>query len=368
LVHNRNSTSSSTTDRIAINVYDTTASGPNSTRISGPNLPGGTLGTPITGRHIDSTVIWAPDSSRLAYLIRDWDAGSSIHYQAFPNGSFERITAPLDPSESGSLQMAWSSDSRYLAHAIFTDPIGINKLDVFDTATNLTHRAVTAPNGGNFSNAGSNIHWRPGSHEIAVFSSTAPAGAAELYIVPGNVVNTVLPSPASTPGPGEFFVNSAWSADGRYLGSIERDTGDSTLELVTFEPDAGNLRVVVSHANSSARQYPTFDWITGHRLLYSFADGIHVADAGQTRSGSAIEGGLDFDLGMLGVEIVIARANGLVSDPDDQTIGFIAYRPGTDVRALYHVRPNGAGRIDLTGTVIADGDVVDFAFGAEASP
>ncbi len=361
IVRNRNNTY--ITDRVAINVFDTTVGSPNSQRLTGATLSGGYFsGNSFIGAHISSGISWSPDSSRLAYMLDDRNNGTRTHYQAFPDGTNQRVTQTLTGNEVGGLSFSWSDDGRYLAYQVASSGLGTNKIDVFDTTSDTVHRVITAPNDGVFLARTDLLNWRPNSYDLMLVTSTNAGGPSEMYILAADTTYSQLPAPVSNPSISKNFNAYAWSPDGGYLSYIITDSSDQSQHLVTVQPDNANQRVTVSHDASTYYQYPAAEWLSSNRLLYSFGDGVYVASAGQASSGTLISGNIETDIGSMGLTVVQRKGNPLNTAENEQRAAFIGYRAGSDIRSLFSVLLDGSDLRDNGGSIIDQGDVISFDF------
>lgn len=350
-------------DRVAINVYDTTLGTANSTRVSGATLTGSFFTNGVgSGANIGGGIIWSPDSTRLAYLLDNRSASTRHHYQAFPDGTNQRVTGSLGTSEDGALTFEWSGDSRYLAYGVFTSSVGTMAIEVFDSTNSSVARIITAPNGGSIIARTNSIKWQPQGDRIAVAMSQSSGGPMEMFIVAVDNANGTL-TPASGVLAADTFVDDYdWSPDSSRLGYLLVDSTDSTRQLYTMVPDG--VPVLGSHDSVGTSQRRFFQWLPDSgKLLYGFGDGFYVSTADSAGSFISISAGLDTQIpGPFNSTSQSARAAIRLSGPDANKIGMLALKPGTGTAALFTSNADGSGLTDVTGDLIPNGNVTSLEF------
>lgn len=364
-------------DRVAINVYDTTLGAPNSTRLTGATLAGscypsvggcGNISSPA-GANIGSEIRWAPDSSRIGYTIDNQDttiqpANTRLAYQAFPDGSHNRVTGPISADENGGFRLAWSDDSRYLASQIFGANSGASALELFDTTTDSTQRVLNVPVGGLLQN----FQWRPGANELAVRYAEVMGDRNDVYWVAATDDGSQTPPRLSVlPASDATVTHFDWAPDGSRLMYYSVDTTASTPALYTVVPNATAPQPIkISHATTStfndARALGEIWLPSSDRILYGFGDGFYVAPADQADAALSIDGDLNHRVDFGSSTAERARVSRLSTNPDLQLIGMIAERDGDGIGRLFTIGPDGTGRTELSGSIVTGGDVRTFQF------
>ncbi len=362
----RNRTNRFITDRVGINVFDTTLGAPNSTRLTGPTLSGGsTGGGAFTGVFISAGITWAPDSSRLAYMLDDQTNGVRRYFQAFPDGSNQNVTGALGADENGSLRFEWSDDSRYLAYEVVRAGVGVTALEVFDTTDSSNRRILDIPAGGAVRRT---FAWQPGGDDIALSLSRTAGGLPELVVVAATDDGTSLPPSLSGTLPADTELNDfQWSPQGDRLVYRLFDTVERTSDLFTVVP--GGAPVPVSHDSPGTRDDITLEWLPSNdRLLYGLGDGFYVAPADQAGAAVEVNGALEHQVSPFDPNRTteLVRAAQGSPDPDRQRIAFLA-EPLADPRSALHAAdPDGAALVELSGAMVPGGNVFSFGFGAVA--
>src|SRR5690606_19190641 len=178
---------------------------------------------------------WAPDSSRIVYMLDDHRTGDERSYwQAFPDGTNENVTGTLAGTENGGLTYEWSPNSRYLAYEVVTSGLGANIIEIFDSEDDSHHRVVTAPNGGRTSR----LSWRPNSDQFVLSMSSVSDRLFELYIFNAEDADVANPIPLVALNEDETInYNISWSRSGERLAFNLVDNNTNTYSINTINPD-----------------------------------------------------------------------------------------------------------------------------------
>lgn len=363
----RNRSNRFISDRVAIDVYDTAAGGPNSTRVSGAALDGSTFsGGGAAGQNISAGITWASDSSRLAYMLDDRDNNTRRYYQAFPDGAHEDVTGPLATDENGSLGFLWSDDARYLAYEVALSGVGVIALELFDTSDDSHRRILEITGGGRVRLP---FAWQPAGDSIAFTANLADDGPVELFTVVVGDDGSSEPPPLSAPLPSDNFVGEfIWSPDGAQLAYLQVDSADFSSDLFTVAP--AEVAYPVSHdAPPSGSDESEFDWLpASDRLLYSLGDAWYVTEAGLPAAFVKVSGELNTRVDPFenGFARELARPAPGSEALEDQRIAFLAEPMGEMRSALFAADIGGQLQQELSGVMTAGGNVFDFRYGALA--
>lgn len=349
-------------DRQGINVYDTTLGTPNSTRMTGDLLPGSDydFNNGWSGANI-SHLYWAPDSSRIVYMLDDHRTGNQRrYYQAFPDGTFENVTGPLAPNENGGLIYSWSPDSRYLAYEIFTDGVGTNIIEIYDNVEMDHHRLFTAPNGGRI---GYQLHWRPGANQFVILMSTAASDSPfSLYMFDVDDSYTSNPSPLLAIGSTGSFNKLSWSVDGERLAFWVYNSTDSLSALATFVPgDPASLKQISPNIDAHYEQLD-YHWFPSQDLIYfNSPEEYYVAPADTVSSFVNVSGELEINVPVSnGFTDYVGRVTTFGESATPNRVGFLAIVPETGATGLYTSLPDSTGLMEIAGEMVENGNVVDM--------
>jgi hypothetical protein len=178
--------------------------------------------TPTAGNYT-SYFLWAPDSSRFAYLWASSTLQSSYVVIARPDGGDKRR---IDGATSIG---GWSRDSVYLAFTTGTNNPVLNLW----SASSLTTRSLQA-------NRWFNAVWSPSGNRLAYLETPANASATSVWLTivsPDQAPGISFPLPpvrsASEVG------TPLWSPDGRYVALTYYDqVGDRRLDLYGIDGSA----------------------------------------------------------------------------------------------------------------------------------
>lgn len=350
-------------DRRAINIYDTTLGEPNSTRVTGNLVPGSTYDAVNGwgGANI-SHLRWAPDSSRIVYMLDDHRTGDQrTYWQAFPDGTNENVTGTLAGTENGGLTYEWSSDSRYLAYEVVTDGLGSNIIEIFDTEDNSHHRVVTAPNGGRTSR----VSWRPNSDQFVLSMSSVTNGLFELFIFNAEDNNVVNPIPLVALNEDEAInYNISWSRSGERLAVNIDNSDTSTYSIYTINPDLETTPVQLTEVLSGDGESDYFTWLANDdSLMIGHASGHYIASANLSDSAQRVSASLDVN-----VEVYSSYFRPIGSpSPNfrvdtEGTVAFLANVPVDGNVGLYTTYEDGTMLTEVAGAMVEGGNVNQFKY------
>lgn len=350
-------------DRRAINVYDTTLGEPNSTRVTGNLVPGSTYDAVNGwgGANI-SQLRWAPDSSRLVYMLDDHRTGDQrTYWQAFPDGTNENVTGTLAGTENGGLTYEWSSDSRYLAYEVVTDGLGSNIIEIFDTEDNSHHRVVTAQNGGRTNQ----VYWRPNSDQFLLSMSSAVGGPYELFLFGAEDANVTNPVPlVALNAEEEIHYNMRWSVSGDRLAFNIADDDIGTYSIYSINPDLETTPVQLTQVLSGNGEPDYFAWLANDdSLMIGHASGHYIASADLSDSAQSVSASLDVN-----VEVYSAyfRPIGAPSPhlrvDTAGTVAFLANVPVDGNIGLYTTYEDGTMLTEVAGAMVEGGNVNQFKY------
>lgn len=161
-----------------------------------------------------------------------------------------------------------------------------------------------------------------------------------------------------------------WSPDGEHLGYLATNATIDQASVITVAPGTSNQRITVSSDSSNILSYPTFRWVSGNRLLYSFGDSIEIASAGESASNQTLSANLNVNVnvGASAAAYVQMTANPHNTVPEEQRIGFLAHREGSDVISLFTNLTDGTDLQDAGGSFVAGGGVSSFQFAENVAP
>lgn len=356
-------------DRQGINVHDTTLGTFNSTRMTGDLLPGSDYDSinGWSGANI-SHLYWAPDSSRIVYMLDDHRTGDQRrYYQAFPDGTFENVTGPLAANENGGLTYSWSPDSRYLAYEVVTTGVGANIIEIYDSVEMDHHRLFTAPNGGRI---GYDLYWRPGMNEFAILMSSAASDVPyDLYIFGVNDPYTATPTPTIAIGSNSGSLNElSWSADGARLVFRAYNSVDNISALAGFVPGEPISLTQISPNVTGSSQALGYSWFPSpDMILFHTTDAHYVTPVDTANAYDNISGSLDVNVPLnFGLDGYMGKVTTLETSATPNRVGFLAVVSETGATGLYTVLPDGSELTEIAGAMVVGGNVVDMQFAKPA--
>ena len=350
-------------DRQAINVYDTTLGEPNSTRMTGSLVPGSTYdqATGWAGANI-SHMRWAPDSSRIVYMLDDHRTGNQRSYwQAYPDGVNENVTSTLAENENGGLNYEWSPNSRYLAYEVVTSGLGANIIEIFDREDGSHHRVVTAPNGGRTQRT----FWRPNSNQFLLTMSLSSDSPMELFLFDVSDENVANPVPLVGLNEGESLdYNMRWSDSGERLAFMIRNSDTNTFSVNTINPGVETTPVQISPVLDGSGESEPYTWLASNdSLMFGHASGHFLAEADQSNTAQILNGALD-----VYVEIY-TNSFRAIGEPSPHlridtagTVAFLANSPENGNITLYTAYEDGSTINDIAGDMVEGGDVSSFSY------
>jgi Tol biopolymer transport system component len=333
-------------NRTGINVYDATLGKPNSTRVSGSLLSGGTvpIGGGVVGDYIPTSFAWSPDSSRIAYEI-DRNPGARELHIARPDGTNSLVNGPLGTNQSLGLRFSWSRDGRYLAYQVyelFGGVIGINTHDT--TVGGRDSRRITPPAAGTIAD----FAWAPNGSQIAYRAQQDSATTYELYTsTPEGSSNNVKIS-GSIPAGGGVSRLYAWAPNSTSVAYVADQDTVGLDELYVTQPDGTTAPMRISAPQGS--DVTAIDWFpTADRLAYADA----AAAAFTTRSsGAGAAPKVSGDIAVTGTPLV---------SPNGDRVAFRGTE-GASGTGLYAAAPDGTGLVSLAGTLVNGGNVVRASY------
>ncbi len=352
-------------DRQGINVYDTTLGTPNSTRMTGDLFPGSTYSQASgwSGANV-SHLSWAPDSSRIVYMLDDHRTGNErTYHQAFPDGTHENVTGPLAATENGWLLYKWSPNSRYLAYAISTSGVGANIIEIFDSVDESNHRVVTIPNGGTLQD----LYWRPDSNEFMLRMSLSDTDPLyELFLFDVTDEDIVNPTPLFNLDDGMSINGVTWSGDGSRFAFLLDDSNLSTCNAYSMNPDIDPDPIKLSVDMPTCGQADFISWLPNNsQLMFGhYSEGHFVTEADQTMLAVNVSNTVDASIEFYTNSF---RAVGATSPHlrqlSETTVAFLGNSTESNTVSLFTVYRDGTMLREISGLTIPEGAVSSFAYG-----
>ena len=222
-------------------------------------------GIPINGLH---SVVWSPDSSRVAFLAPGKVAGpngtpTSIAFIRVSDG--KRIESGTSSVTEGATGLAWSPDGSRLAFSFNADvAAGINHIAVIDSEPSsdaFTDLIVQDASGMNLSVP----LWSPDGKTIAATQELVDANG----VITGAAIRLL---DATTPGAArdlgvtdvEVFARPTWSADGRwiaYVRQVQDENGSRPGSIVAFAIDGSDRHLLKEPtAGATSLAIDSIDW------------------------------------------------------------------------------------------------------------
>lgn len=239
----------------ALNIYDTQAGMPNSTRVV--NLAGNTTRT-VRNIH------WSPDSVRFSYTA-DVLSAQGV-FQVWVT-QVNTTTNPFSQNGSFNSDSRWSPDGStlaYLDHPSQPNPSDLVVSPVTDGTADTVLVELSPANAGV-----TDFEWSPDGASIAYRANQLTANVFELFVVPsdGSGSGTRVSGPMVASGDAFAF---AWSPDGGRIAYVADQNTDTVLELYTSRADgAGNARLT---AGLSGEEVDDFKW-SADSVRVAFATG-----------------------------------------------------------------------------------------------
>lgn len=313
-------------------------------------------GTLVAGGDVYNDFAWSADGARLAFRA-DKDTDGVIElYTTLPNdnSSAPRVNGNLVAGGSVSSGLVWAPDSSRIAYRADQDTDNLIELytGLANGTGNVKISGIIIPPDGDVT---SNITWAPDSSRVAYLADQELDGILELFTsLPTGGDNVKINGSLATSAEVQSY---QWSADSLRLAYLADQETLDVLELYSGLAD-GSARVKM-HADlapAGDQDVVYYVWAPdGSRLAY-IAD--QEADE-QFELFTVLPDGT----GNQKVNATLP-ATGTVSDftwaPDSSRIGYIADQDLATVFELFTVLPDGTGNTKVNGPLTSGGNVSSF--------
>ena len=313
---------------------------------------------------VEDDPVWAPDSSRIAYLSTESNRGSGVFVlrTVQPNGNNNVIVNPVGVGAGVVIanSFTWAQDSSRIAYLSNQDDT--NKAELYTSAADsaIDNKKVNGvlPTSGNVTEYG----WAPDSSKIAYRADQSGAGIYELWTsTPTGGNNTRVSDSYQGNGGKVREYSFAWAPDSSRIAYIAADSLTEIFQLYTVLPDGNNrlpVSATVTHPGSDV--IGTLAWSpNSSRIAYVadlnsddvfelFTSQPTVATA-STRVSGTLQGG--------GVITGPFSDSPPAWSPDSTTIAYIAQQNTPGVNEVYVGKANGTGTVKVSGNLTVNNSV-----------
>ncbi len=324
----------------------------------------GTIAAP-NGINFGQSLLWAPDSSRIAYIAAQDDATVQELYAASPGGgSTQKLNGAL-VAGGNVFQATWAPNSSRIVYLADQDTDNVNELysSLADGSSNtrLNDPALAA---------GSSVFSfsiAPDSSRVAYVANPNGPAITELFAAPiaggGNVTLNgalVLNGSVST---------YRWAPDSSRIAYVADQDTDEVFEVYTSLPNgAGSVKIsgpLPAMTRTDINPSPAIpgDWAPDSSLVSYVVFSAGAPIPFQIPGFSALpDGGGSVEYTGTMDPTQTGLGNWPVWSPDSSRIMYVAHQDSPTMFELYMSSPDGTLNQKISGPLVAGGGVSTFSF------
>jgi len=342
-----------------VELFSSRPDGTNNARVSGPLMAGGQV--------FYNAVTWAPDSSRIAYKASQLTTMTPEMFTSRPDGSGNvRVSHPLTDNDFiYSDAPLWAPDSSRLAYISRTTRsdnsnyyYAENLYTTRPDGTGATQVSAVPMPYGQYRNIGQ-VSWAPNGTRIAYTAQQNTDNVFELFSSGPDCAGNVQVSGSLVAGGtlgwyGDVF---SWAPDSSRIAYRANQRSSDIYELFTSDP-VGNNNVRASGSLVTGGNVGSFSWAPDSRYLAYTADQLVK---GRLELYTATPDG-SLNPRVSGQMAQNGNVQGFAWSADGSRLVYRADQLVDEQYELFVAAPDGnAVNTNISGTLTANGDVFGFA-------